>query len=97
MQFIQGIYERYLPLTPLAVNFSILNAKGIWLAVSSHSSEDSKVKWQEQHLELGKFYVENISEQRKLRTKAICDRLYQAFNRERCNLSDDSGTFRGEE
>lgn len=97
MQFIQVIYERYLSLTPLVANFSIFNAKGIWLAVSSHSSEDSKVQWQEQHLELGKFYVENISEQRKLRTKAICDRLYQAFNRERCDLFDDAGTFRGEE
>jgi hypothetical protein len=94
MQFIQGIYERYLPLTPLVVNFLILNANGIWLAVSSHSSENSKVKWQEQHLELGKFYVENIFEQRKLLTKAICDRLYQAFNRERCDLFDDAGTFK---
>jgi len=94
MRFIQGIYEQYLPLTPLVVNLSILNANGIWLAVSSHSSEDSRVKWQEQHLELGKFYAENISEERKLLTKAICDRLYQAFNRERCNLFDDAGTFR---
>ncbi len=93
MRFIQGIYEQYLPLTPLVVNFSILNANGIWLAASSHSSEDSRVKWQEQHLELGKFYAENISEERKLLTKAICDRLYQAFNRERCNLFDDAGTF----
>lgn len=94
MHFIQGIYEQYLPLTPLAVNFSILNANGIWLAVSNHSSEDSKVKWQQQHLELGKFYAENISEQRKSLTKAICDRLYQAFNRERCDLFDDVGTFK---
>lgn len=96
MQFIQGIYERYLPLTPLVINFSIFNAKGIWLAVSSFSSEDSRVKWQEQHLELGNFYIENISEQRKLRTKAICDRLYQAFNREGCDLFDDAGTFKTE-
>lgn len=93
MRFIQSIYEQYLPLTPLVVNLSIFNAKGIWLAVSNHSAEDSRVKWQEQHLELGKFYAENISEERKLLTKAICDRLYQAFNRERCNVFDNAGTF----
>jgi hypothetical protein len=94
IQFIQDIYEQYLPLTPLVVNFSILNASDIWLAVSNHPSEDSKVRWPEQHLELGTFYVENISEQRKLLTKKICDRLYQAFNRERCDLFDDAGTFK---
>ncbi len=93
MRFIESIYGQYLPLASLVVSLSILNAKGIWLAVSSHSSEDSRVKWQEQHLELGKFYAENISGERKLLTKAICDRLYQAFNRERCNLLDDAGTF----
>jgi len=94
MQFIQGIYELYLPLTPLVINFSILNAKGLWLAVSNHLSEDSKIKWQEQHLELGKFYIENISEQWKLQTKKICDRLYQAFHYEECDLFDDAGTFK---
>lgn len=94
MRFIRSVYEQYLPLRPLVLSLSILNAKGIWLAVSSHSSENSKVKWQEQHLELGKFYAENISAERKLLTKAICDRLYQAFNREQCNLFDGAGTFR---
>jgi hypothetical protein len=94
MQFIQGIYEQYLPLTPIVVNFSILNANGIWLIVSRQPFEDSKVKWTEQHLELGSFYIENISEQRKLQTKKICDRLYQAFNHDRCDLFDDDGTFK---
>jgi hypothetical protein len=94
MRFIESVYEQYLPLTPLVVSLSILNAKGIWLAVSGHSTEDSRVKWQEQHLELGKFYADNISEERKMLTKAICDRLYQAFNRDRCNLFDGAGTFR---
>lgn len=96
MHFIQGIYERYLPMMPLVVNFSILNAKGIWLAVSNHSPKDSRVKWKEQHLEVGKFYIDNISEQRKLRTKAICDRLYQAFNRKGCDLFDDAGTWKNQ-
>lgn len=93
MRFIQCIYEQYLPLTPLVVNFSIFNAKARWLAVSAHSGENSRVKWQEQHLELGNFSAQNISEERKLLTKAICDRLYQAFNRGRCNLFDGAGTF----
>jgi hypothetical protein len=93
MRFIQDVYEHYLPLRPLVVNFSIYNANGMWLAASMNSDGDSRVKWQKQHLELGKFYAENISEKRKLLTKAICDHLYQAFNRERCNLFDDAGTF----
>jgi len=92
-RFIQDVYEQYLPLIPLVISFSIYNAKGMWLAVSSFSDEDSRVRWQEQHIELGNFYTQNISEERKLLTKKICDRLWQAFNRERCNLFDDAGTF----
>jgi hypothetical protein len=93
MRFIQDVYEHYLPLRPLVVNFSIYNAKGMWLAASSHSGEDSRVKWEGQHLELGKFYTENISEERKLLTKNMCDRLWQAFHRQRSNVFDDAGTF----
>jgi hypothetical protein len=92
--FAKSIYEQYLPLTPIIVTFSIFNAKGMWLAVSQHSSEDRRVRWQEQHLELGRFYVQNISEEHKLITKRICDRLWQSFHREKCNLFDDAGTFR---
>jgi len=92
--FIQEVYNQYLPLRPLIVSFTIYNAKDMWLAASRGNSEDRLVKWQKQHLELGKFYTDNISEERKLLTKAICDRLYQAFNRERCNEFDDAGTFR---
>jgi hypothetical protein len=94
MTFIQTVYEQYLPLTPLVVGFSIYNAKGIWLAASDYRTEGSSVKWQEQHLELGNFYGENVSEERKLLTKGICDRLWQAFNREKYSLFDDAGTFR---
>jgi hypothetical protein len=91
--FVQSVYEQYLPLTPLVISLSILNAKGIWLAVSGDASEDIKVKWQRQHLELGNFYTDNISEERKLLTKGICDRLWQCFHREKCNLFDDAGSF----
>ena len=73
MLFIQEVYEHYLPLRPLVVNFSIYNAKGMWLAASGNSDVDSRVKWHKQHLEVGKFYIENVSEEGKLRTKAICD------------------------
>ena len=92
--FIQEVYNQYLPLIPLVVSFTIYNAKDMWLAASHNSSEDKLVRWQKQHLELGKFYTDNISEERKLLTKAICDHLYQAFNRERCNQFDNAGTFR---
>lgn len=73
---------------------AIYNAKGMWLATSKYSTgEDRLIKWEKQHLELGKFYAENISEERKLLTKYICDRLWQAFHRERSNAFDDAGTF----
>lgn len=95
MRFIQEVYSQYLPLRSLIVNFTIYNAKDMYLAVRSGSPEDDKsVRWQKQHLELGKFYTHDISVESKLLAKAICDRLYQAFNRERCNLFDDAGTFR---
>lgn len=85
MAFIQTAYERYLPLSTLLVSFTIFNAKGMWLATSNWSGDDKSVKWQSQHLELGKFYVHDISADRKQVTKNICDRLWQAFHREECN------------
>ncbi len=91
--FVQNVFELYLPLTPIVISFSIFNAKGIWLAIGGNVGEASREKWQKQHLELGKFYSENISDERKLLTKGICDRLWQCFYREKCNLFDDAGTF----
>ncbi|MEK9149281.1 MAG: RNA-binding domain-containing protein, partial [Candidatus Desantisbacteria bacterium] len=40
MGFVQSIYEQYLPFTPLVISFSILNAQGIWLAVSDYIHDD---------------------------------------------------------
>jgi hypothetical protein len=94
MGFVQSVYEQYLPFSPLVIFFSILNAKGVWLVTSNHTERESREKWERQHLELGEFYVDNISEERKLLTKEICDRLWQCFHRETCNLFDDAGTFR---
>lgn len=94
MGFVQSVYEQYLPFSPLVIFFFILNAKGIWLVTSNHTERESREKWERQHLELGEFYVDNISEERKLLTKVICDRLWQCFHRETCNLFDDAGTFR---
>ena len=93
MGFIENIYEQYLPLTPIVVSLAIYNAKGIWLADSESTRRDEPIKWQKQHLELGKFYAENISEEHKLLTKHICDKLWQAFHREESNVFDDAGTF----
>ena len=91
INFIQGLYEQYLPFTPIVVNLSFFNANNIWLAV--RDMNDSTVKWQGQHLELGHFFFDNTNNDRKLAAKQICDRLWQAFNREKCNLFDDVGTF----
>jgi hypothetical protein len=94
MGFVQSVYEQYLPFSPLVIFFSILNAKGVWLVTSNHTERESREKWERQHLELKEFYVDNISEERKLLTKEICDRLWQCFHRETCDLFDDAGTFR---
>ena len=96
MRLIENIYGIYLPLAPLVVNFAIYNAKGMGLAVSRNPlfrDRNRLVKWQKQHLELGKFYAENLSQERKLLTKTICDHLWQAFHREKSNVFDDAGTF----
>jgi len=90
MRFVESIYEVYLPLTALVINFAIYNAKGIRLSPTNHRFTD---KWAKQHLELGKFYTENLPEERKLLTKTICDRLWQAFHLERATVFDDNGTF----
>jgi len=91
MRFIEKLYGIYLPLTPVVVHFAIYNARGMWLA--TEGQYDRKIKWQKQHLELGKFYAENLSEEYKLLTKKICDQLWQAFHREKANVFDDAGTF----
>jgi len=91
MRFIEEIYEPYLPSTPLVVNFAIYNARGMWLATGE--GDEKQVKWPEQHLELGKFYTENLSKERELLAKAIGDRLWQAFHYESSTLFNDSGAF----
>ncbi len=95
LKLVQNIYEQYLPFVPGVVSISILNARGLWLAARSSDIyyEDSAVKWTEKHLDLGPYNVANFAEERKMLTKKICDNLWQAFNREKCNLFDDAGTF----
>lgn len=91
MRLIENIYGIYLPLTPLVVSFAIYNSRGMWLADGTR--HEKNIKWPKQHLELGKFYAENLSAERKLLTRRICDRLWQAFHREKSNVFDDAGTF----
>lgn len=97
VRLIRKIYEIYLPLTPVVVSCAIYNAKGIWLAVSKHLTEQDKLeKWKKQHLELGEFYVENTAEEFKILPKRISDRIWQAFHREKATVFDGAGTFRFE-
>jgi len=88
---VESIYEAYLPLESLVFNFAVYNAKGMRFTITNQRLTD---EWSRQHLELGKFYTANIPEERKLLTKTICDRLWQAFHLEKCDLFDDAGTFR---
>lgn len=94
VRFIEQVYGIYLPLTPLVVSFTIYNARGMWLATGhKYADPDELMKWQKQHLELGKFYVENLAEEAKLLPKKISDRIWQAFHREKANVFDDAGAF----
>lgn len=94
VKFIEKIYEVYLPMTPMALNFVVYNAAGMWLAGNRNSREDDKlVKWQGQHLELERFYIENLAEEVKLLPKRISDRIWQAFHRGKATVFDDAGTL----
>jgi len=57
-------------------------------------ADDKLVKWQGQHLELERFYIENLAEEAKLLPKRISDRIWQAFHRERATVFDDAGTLK---
>ena len=93
--FIEKVYGTYLPLTPLVVSFAIYNAEGMWLAAGSDFVENEKqVTWKRQHLELQKFYIENLAEEAKLLPKRINDHIWQAFHHERAIVFDDAGTLR---
>ena len=91
--FIEKVYSIYLPLTPLVLGFAIYNAKGMWLAASRQVDKDKRVKWQRQHLELEKFYIENLATEAKLLAKRINDRIWQAFHREEAAVFDDKGNL----
>ncbi len=86
------VCERWLPMTPASVSMSIYNARGMWLY--TNASYGRKIVWQDQHLELGKFYAENLPEERKLLQKSMGDRLWQAFHRDKSEVFDDEGTFK---
>ncbi|MDR9459992.1 MAG: hypothetical protein RI591_07620, partial [Dehalococcoidia bacterium] len=94
IMFIEQVYGTYLPRMPLVLNFVIYNADDMWLAATGQVSEEDKlVKWQGQHLELEKFYIENLADEAKLLPKRINDRIWQAFHRERAVLFDDEGNL----
>ncbi len=90
---IRKVYERFLPLSPIALGFSIYNAKGIWLAAGRNSSDNKSERWPNQHIELGGFYAQDVLTGGRLLAKNICDRLWQVFHRERCEVFDDQGAF----
>ena len=94
VRFIEKVYGTYLPSTPLVVNFAIYNAKGMHLSAEGLPREEAKLEqWQKQHLELEKFYIENLAEEAKLLPKRISDRIWQAFHREGATVFDDAGTL----
>jgi len=95
VMFIEKICGIYLPMMPVVLNFAIYNARGMWLATRSGFVEDAKlVKWQGQHLELERLYIENLAEEAKLLPKRVNDRIWQAFHREKAIVFDDEGNLK---
>jgi len=93
--FIEKVYGTYLPLTPLVVSFAIYNAEGMWLATGSDFVQNEKREtWKRQHLDLQKFYIENLAEEAKLLPKRINDHIWQAFHYERAIVFDDEGNLK---
>lgn len=96
VKFIEMIYGNYLPLTPIVVNLAIYNAKGTWLARSNHRTEEQKlVTWQEQHLEIGNFYIEDLAQESKMLPRKMCDCLWQAFHLDNASaIFDETGNLK---
>ncbi len=93
--FIERIYGIYLPMMPVVLNLAIYNARRMWLGAGSRFPDDDKlVKWREQHLELGKFYIENLADEAKLLPKRVNDRIWQAFHRDKAVIFDDEGNLK---
>lgn len=65
----------------------------MWLAATRNSYSDKTVTWQEQHIELGNFYADNIIAERNKVAQLVCDRLWQAFHREKCECFDAAGNY----
>lgn len=95
VMFIEKIYGIYLPMMPLVLNLAIINARGMWLGTGGRFDDDDDrlVKWQGRHLELEKFYIENLAEEAKLLPKRISDRIWQAFHRDKAVIFDDEGNL----
>lgn len=94
VMLIEKVYGIHLPMMPIVLNFAIYNARRMWLAAGNQFPKDDKqVKWQGQHLELEKFYVENLTGEAKLLPRRINDCIWQAFHRDRAVIFDDEGNL----
>lgn len=92
---IEQVYGTYLPRVPLMLNLAIYNAYGMWLAVGGQLVEEAKlVKWQGQHLELEKFYIENLAVEVKILPKRINNFIWQAFHHDSAIIFDDEGNLK---
>ena len=94
IMFIEQVYGNYLPRRPLVLNFAIYNADDMWLAAGRFSEEDKLVKWQGKHLELEKFYIENLAMEAKRLPQRISDRLWQAFHYDSAIVFDGEGNLK---
>jgi len=69
----------------------IINAHGMVLAATRQV--DQSRRWERQHLDLGTYVLEDPVQRWQALPKQVCDRLWNAFGYEECEIIDETATF----
>jgi hypothetical protein len=90
------VYEHAGIESPSVMTCSLLNARGLYLAVAHDPFHDlAQRRWQGDTLDPDPVYAETVASLREVPPR-IMDRLYNAFGLDRCELFDESGELTSE-
>jgi hypothetical protein len=85
------VYEHAGIESPSVVTCSLLNARGLHLAVVRDPFDDMAQRpWQDDTLEADPVYAETVASLHEV-PQRVMDRLYNAFGLDRCDLFDENG------
>lgn len=94
LHLVHAIYDHSKVYGPLEISVSLLNVRGLRLAVSRQLDpfNDYNRQWEEgDHLELPPHYVHQFDQDFDVLVKKLNDRLWNAFGWQDCPLFDESG------